>query len=94
MESASATDGQRGVRRPGFGVALVQYLTLVAAAAVIVLTAHSAHWSVAPLSVIAIFSILSDLTAVDTDAVKTKIAGSFLGIMLAAVAAACATIAG
>jgi diguanylate cyclase len=58
---------------------------LAAGAALVILTANSARWSLAPLGVIAVLTVISDLTSVDAPSTKLKLSGSFLGIMLAAV---------
>ena len=52
------------------------------------LVAHSSptRWRVAPLVVIAMFAIVSEFTAVNHPAMRVYISGSFLGIVLAAVA--------
>jgi diguanylate cyclase (GGDEF)-like protein len=64
---------------------LVIGLALLAAAVVVVLTAHSARWDPASLIVIAALTIGSDLTSVETGSSRLLVSGSFLGIMLAAV---------
>jgi diguanylate cyclase (GGDEF)-like protein len=85
MERATATDGTTKARRPGKGVAGVHCLALLAAGAVMALTAGAAHWDPATLLVIAGFTLISDLTSVDTGSTLVKVSGSFLGIMLATV---------
>ncbi len=84
MERKTATAGKHWAR-PHRRVAQVsQVLALLAWAGVMALTASSAKWS-ASLFVIAAFTIVSDLTSVDTGSTKVKVSGSFLGIVLAAV---------
>src|SRR5437588_2644429 len=85
MDSAAATAGNYGARKPGPGVALVHGLALVSAAGVAAATAGSARWSTSPLVLIAVFTIVSGLTYVETGSTKVHVSGSFLGIMLAAV---------
>src|ERR1700757_231946 len=85
MERATATDGTTKARRPGKGVAGVHCLALLAAGAVMALAAGAAHWDPATLLVIAGFTLISDLTSVDTGSTLVKVSGSFLGIMLATV---------
>src|SRR5262249_34467842 len=48
-------------------------------------TTHSDRWDIAALLLIVAFTIISDLTSVDTGSTMIKVSGSFLGIMLAAV---------
>ena len=48
------------------------------------LTAHSARWSLWPFSVITVFTVVSDVTAVDSGS-KLKVSGTSLGLMLAVV---------
>jgi diguanylate cyclase (GGDEF)-like protein len=71
-------------RSPTLWVAGVQMGALAVAATVIALTARTDHWSVGPLAVIAMFTIVSDLTDVETGA-KLRVSGSGLGLVLAAV---------
>jgi diguanylate cyclase (GGDEF)-like protein len=72
-------------REPGRGVLIVHVLALGLAAAIIVLTASSAHWLLWPLLVIGCFTILSGLTYVETGSLKINVQGTPLGLMLAAV---------
>jgi diguanylate cyclase (GGDEF)-like protein len=62
-------------------LAVAQSLALVAAAAVIFATIGPDRWSVGPLIVIALFTILSSLTYVN----RVHISGSLLGLVMAAV---------
>jgi diguanylate cyclase (GGDEF)-like protein len=83
---AIAMDGQAVPQRPvGPRMVIAQLLALAGAAAVAILTAGSDHWSLAPLAVIAVLTVVSDLTSVETGSSKLRVSGSFLGIMLAAV---------
>jgi diguanylate cyclase (GGDEF)-like protein len=67
-------------------VMYVHWTALACAIAVVLVTAQPARWSPPwPLLVIALFAVVSDLSAVDTGSTKVKVSGSFLGIMLAAV---------
>ena len=84
MATTSAAPLELEPRQPGRGVALVQVLALAGAAALIVLTAPSARWSPWPLAVIAVFTVVSDVTAVDSGS-KLKVSGTSLGLMLAVV---------
>jgi diguanylate cyclase (GGDEF)-like protein len=76
---------KRAARLPGRGVAIAHWLALLAAAAVVVLTAPSARWSSGPLIVIATFTVVSGLRYVETGSMRLKVSGSFLGLMLAAI---------
>ena len=71
-------------RQPGRGVALVQVLALAGAAAMIWVTAPAAHWAPWPLVVITLFTLVSDVTAVESGS-KLKVSGTSLGLMLAVV---------
>jgi diguanylate cyclase (GGDEF)-like protein len=83
---ATAMGGQAAPQRPtGPWIVIVQLLALAGAATVAILTAGSARWSLAPLAVIAVLTVVSDLTSVETGSSKLRVSGSFLGIMLAAV---------
>src|ERR1700743_392902 len=54
-------------------------------AAALVLTAGEDRWQLWPLLVIAVFTVVSDLTAVFQPSMRVYISGSFLGVLLAAV---------
>jgi diguanylate cyclase (GGDEF)-like protein len=82
MASTTATPLELGPRQPGLGVALLQAVALAGAVATIILTVPSAHWSLWPLLVIAVFTVLSDITAVDTGT-NLNVSGTSLGLMLA-----------
>jgi diguanylate cyclase (GGDEF)-like protein len=56
-----------------------------AAVAVAVLSEPWARWQLSWLLVIAALTVVSDLTSVETNSVKLKVSGSFLGLLLAAV---------
>ncbi len=71
--------------RPGRALIVFHGLALLAAAAVIAVTAHSARWDPAQLAATAALTIGSDLTYVETGSSRLRVSGSFLGIMLAAV---------
>ena len=73
------------LREPGAAVALAHAFALVSAVIVIWLTAGSDHWSLWPLAVIAVFTVVSGLTYVETGSTKLKVSGTLLGLMLAAV---------
>jgi diguanylate cyclase (GGDEF)-like protein len=72
-------------RTPGRGVAVFHALALALAAVVAVLTSGLDQWSTPRLAVIAVFTIVSDLSSVQTGSAKLKVSGSFLGLVLAAV---------
>src|SRR5262245_3286823 len=82
MASTTATPLELGPRRPGVGVAVLQAFALAGAIATIILTVPSAHWSLWPLVVITVFTVLSDITAVDTGG-NLNVSGTSLGLMLA-----------
>jgi diguanylate cyclase (GGDEF)-like protein len=75
----------RGRRSPNFVVAAVQYGALAVAVLLIALTADQYHWKPWPLLVICVFTIVSDLTNVQTGSPRLRISGSGLGLVLAAV---------
>src|SRR5579862_5233887 len=81
----SAIDSRAARRWPSPRLALAELLALALAGAVGVATVGSDHWRLWPLVVIAVFTVVSDLTSVETGSTKLKISGSFLGIVLAAV---------
>ncbi|MEA2197528.1 MAG: hypothetical protein QOJ25_1579 [Solirubrobacteraceae bacterium] len=83
--SANLDIGEQGGRQPGRAVAVAHGLALASAITLIVLTAGSDRWSVWPLTVIVVFTVIGDLTSVEAFSPKLKVSGSFLGIMLAAV---------
>jgi len=73
------------VKQQPAGVALAHGLALALAVIVAVVTARFANWQLAPLLVIATFTVVSGLTYVETGSTRLKVSGSFLGLMLAAV---------
>jgi diguanylate cyclase (GGDEF)-like protein len=75
----------RGRRSPSRTVAAVQISAVLGAALLVALTASDYHWRVWPLVVIAAFTVISDLTSVDTGSRRLRISGSGLGLVLAAV---------
>ena len=70
--------------RPSKFVTAGQCVALLGAGVVAVWAAPQANWDLALLAVLLIFSVVSDLTAVDTN-LKVKISGSFLALVLAMV---------
>jgi diguanylate cyclase (GGDEF)-like protein len=82
MATTTAAPLELAPRQPGWGVALLQAFALAGAIATIILTVPSAHWSLWPLLVIAVFTVLSDITAVDTGT-NLNVSGTSLGLMLA-----------
>jgi diguanylate cyclase (GGDEF)-like protein len=84
MATDTATPLGLEPRQPGRADALVHGLAITAALVVVGLTAHSMRWSLLPLSVITVFTVVSDITAVDSGS-KLKISGTSLGLMLAVV---------
>jgi putative nucleotidyltransferase with HDIG domain len=69
--------------RPSMSALAIQWIALLAATAVAVWAAPDANWNLPLFGVLLVFSIVSDLTAVDTS--KVKISGSFLALVLAMV---------
>jgi putative nucleotidyltransferase with HDIG domain len=69
--------------RPTTLVLGIQWVALLVAGAIAVWAAPDANWDLPLLAVLFVFSIVSDLTAVDTS--KVKISGSFLALVLAMV---------
>lgn len=63
---------------------LIALLALGLVAAAIPFTASFDHWSMPLLTVIAVFTVVADLTAVGTGH-RLSVSGSFLGLILAAV---------
>jgi diguanylate cyclase (GGDEF)-like protein len=84
IEAATAAR-QNAIRQPGWGVALVHALLLAGAGAVVVLSAGSARWSVGSLIVIALLTVVSGLTYVESGTTKLKVSGEVLGLTLAGV---------
>jgi diguanylate cyclase (GGDEF)-like protein len=82
MESSSSTGAFP--RHPGPAVVVVQAIAVAAAAAAIALTWGWNRWSPWPLAAIAVFSIGSDLTSVQSGTSKIKFSGVGLGMVLAA----------
>jgi diguanylate cyclase (GGDEF)-like protein len=83
---ARETPAHRQRRRPsGRQVALLQVVALGVAAALAAVTSGSDRWDAWSLGVIALLTVGSDLTYVETGSAKLKVSGSFLGIILAAV---------
>jgi putative nucleotidyltransferase with HDIG domain len=70
--------------RPSLFVIAAECVGLLAAAGVGLWVAPDANWDLPLLGVLLLFSIVSDLTAVDTH-LKVKISGSFLALVLAIV---------
>jgi diguanylate cyclase (GGDEF)-like protein len=66
-------------------MAIIQLLALALAGGLIALTYGSYSWDTWSLLVIAVLTIASDLTFVETGSSKLKVSGSFLGIILGAV---------
>ncbi len=64
---------------------LIHALGLALGALVIVVTGGLDHWNIPRLAVIATFTIVSDLSSVQTGSEKLKVSGSFLGLVLASV---------
>ncbi len=85
MEAASTrTQAATPRELPSRTVQIVQWGALVGAVALIALTAGSARWTPSYLAVIAVMTIISDLTSVEVSS-NVNLSGSFLGIVLAAV---------
>jgi diguanylate cyclase (GGDEF)-like protein len=82
---APACARTNGARIPGRGFVLLRVVLFGAAVSVIVLLDGAGRWSVAPLAVIATFTVVSGLTYVDSGSQELQVSGSFLGLMLAAV---------
>ena len=86
MASEAATSVRASaVRQPSWGVGVLHVLVLAAAGAVVVLNAGSARWNAGTFTVVAVFTVVSGLTYVETGSTRLKVSGSFLGLMLAAV---------
>jgi diguanylate cyclase (GGDEF)-like protein len=74
----------RHPRVPSRVQAVAHLAGLAGAALVVVLTTGADRWSIGPLATIAVFTVVSDLTAVRAGG-QMIVSGSFLGIVLAAV---------
>jgi diguanylate cyclase (GGDEF)-like protein len=66
-------------------LAIAHWIAIGAAVAMIVLTAGLASWKPASFVLIALLTVVGDLTGVETSSKRVKVSGSFLGLMLAAV---------
>jgi hypothetical protein len=84
-EATLSNAGERSGRVSGRAVALLHVTALIAGATLVIITTGSDRWWPGPLAVIAVLTIISDLTSVEAPSTKLKLSGSFLGIMLAAV---------
>jgi diguanylate cyclase (GGDEF)-like protein len=84
MSEPNGNGGIQPRRRPSRAITVAQYLSLLAAGGLLVLTASSARWQLAPFLVIAGMTVVSDLTSVEVST-KLNLSGSFLGIVLASV---------
>src|SRR5947209_2853118 len=82
---ATARSSKQGDRPTGRGVAILHGLLTPIAAGIVALTAGSAQWRPWPLAVIATFTVISDLTSVDTGSAKVKLSGCLVGVVVAAV---------
>jgi diguanylate cyclase (GGDEF)-like protein len=71
--------------RPAAAVVCLQAVALVGAIALGLATTGYDHWDTVSFVVIAAMTVLSDLTAIESDTATFAISGSFLGIVLAAV---------
>jgi diguanylate cyclase (GGDEF)-like protein len=76
--------GVKARERPSRAVEIGHYGALLGAAALIGLTAGSAHWTLDTIAVIAVMTVVSDLTRVEVSS-KVDLSGSFLGIVVATV---------
>jgi diguanylate cyclase (GGDEF)-like protein len=85
IEATLSEAGERSGRVSGRAAALLHVFALIAGAILVVITVGSDRWRLAPLAVIAVLTIISDLTSVQAPSTKLRLSGSFLGIMLAAV---------
>ena len=85
MGTVATSAAPEGQRPPTRSVAAVQIGLIAAAAGLVVLTTHTDSWRLWPIVVIATFTIVSDLTNVETASSRLRISGSGLGLVLAAV---------
>jgi hypothetical protein len=72
-------------RQPGRGVVLVHAAAIAGAVAVVVETNGWNSWDPWRLGLIAVFTVVSGLTYVETGSTKLKVSGTLLGLMLAGV---------
>ncbi len=77
--------GDAPLKQPPRRILIGETFALLLAIALIVLTTGSDHWVVGKLIVVAVVTVISDLTSVETASAKLKVSASFLGLMLAAV---------
>src|SRR5947209_17623356 len=76
--------GLKPRERPSRAVEIGHYGALLGAAGLIGVTAGSAHWTLSKFAVIAVMTVVSDLTRVEVSS-KVDLSGSFLGIVVATV---------
>jgi diguanylate cyclase (GGDEF)-like protein len=83
MESGSLPSAQLPARTPTWTVAAAQLGAFALAGVVIVLTAGLDRWDLVTMAVITVFTVLSELTSIDTG--RLRVSGSGLGLSLAVV---------
>jgi diguanylate cyclase (GGDEF)-like protein len=83
--SDTSTPPATKTRTPSAGVAALQLLALAVAGGVVVLTAGTDRWTLWPIVLLAVLTIASDLTFVETGSYKLRVSGSGLGLILTAV---------
>ena len=78
--------GARPAERPvTAGVVALQLTAFAAAIAVVVLTTGLYHWNAGTMAVIAVFTVVSELTSIVTGPARLRVSGTGLGVLLAAV---------
>jgi diguanylate cyclase (GGDEF)-like protein len=82
--TTSLTSGRSSRVSPGV-VALLHCVALAVAAATIALTTKPDRWDLTSLALIATFTVVGELSSVQTGSRRVKVSASFLGLMLAAV---------
>ena len=72
-------------RIPQAGELIFHGLVLAVTLLVAILTASQDRWTIAPLAVITVFAVTSDLTYVEDTSSRVYVSGSFVGLIIAAV---------
>jgi len=85
MDRETATAGNKRPRRAGRGVFVFHALALVGAGATLWLTRSLDRWSLGPLLVLGVFTVLCVLTDFTTGTTKVRISGSMIGLIVAVV---------
>jgi diguanylate cyclase (GGDEF)-like protein len=78
--------GARPAERPvTAGVVALQLIAFAGAIALVALTSGLYHWDAGTMAVIAVFTVVSELTSIVTGPARLRVSGTGLGVLLAAV---------